>query len=310
MAIRRGALPADHFTIISNAWMRDARLSWKAKGLLAYIAGHAPGHELTTEQIIAEGTDGRDAVRAGLRELEDAGYLVRRQRRGEGNRVIGVDFELIDPGVSGAGKPGPGPEQPEQDVSAGHSSDGKPGAGKPATKKNTSSEDQKKTPSTSSRGARLPQDWIPDEELIAWTKHWTPSVGWTEVERFRDYWHAVPGQRGVKLDWSATWRNWARRAHETMATPIRPSQIHPGRRTAGQDQAARTDLIQRATDNVVAAGGSADDTMAVLAELARLEGVEPASTGNLALSTVDTCQPMPYIDGQLIDTTEAGGDPQ
>jgi uncharacterized protein YdaU (DUF1376 family) len=27
---------------------------------------------------------------------------------------------------------------------------------------------------------------------------------------FRDYWIAQPGQKGVKLDWTATWRNWVR----------------------------------------------------------------------------------------------------
>jgi hypothetical protein len=32
---------------------------------------------------------------------------------------------------------------------------------------------------------------------------------WAE---FVDYWIAVPGQRGTKLDWSATWRNWVRRS--------------------------------------------------------------------------------------------------
>lgn len=29
-------------------------------------------------------------------------------------------------------------------------------------------------------------------------------------ERFRDYWTALPGTKGVKLDWCATWRNWCR----------------------------------------------------------------------------------------------------
>ena len=28
-----------------------------------------------------------------------------------------------------------------------------------------------------------------------------------EEESFRDYWISVPGQKGVKLDWDATWRN-------------------------------------------------------------------------------------------------------
>jgi hypothetical protein len=33
-----------------------------------------------------------------------------------------------------------------------------------------------------------------------------------EFEKFRDYWIAQPGQKGVKLDWDATWRNWCRNA--------------------------------------------------------------------------------------------------
>lgn len=35
-----------------------------------------------------------------------------------------------------------------------------------------------------------------------------------EAAKFRDYWVAQPGQKGVKLDWPATWRNWCRRAAE------------------------------------------------------------------------------------------------
>ncbi len=43
-----------------------------------------------------------------------------------------------------------------------------------------------------------------------------------ELEKFRDYWTAQPGQKGVKTDWSATWRNWARRAVETTAGKAAP----------------------------------------------------------------------------------------
>jgi len=39
-----------------------------------------------------------------------------------------------------------------------------------------------------------------------------------EVDRvwaeFVDYWVGVPGSRGVKADWDATWRNWVRRVLE------------------------------------------------------------------------------------------------
>lgn len=37
-----------------------------------------------------------------------------------------------------------------------------------------------------------------------------------ELEKFRDYWAALPGQKGVKTDWPATWRNWVRRASENV----------------------------------------------------------------------------------------------
>lgn len=33
-----------------------------------------------------------------------------------------------------------------------------------------------------------------------------------EHARFIDYWLSVPGARGRKLDWPATWRNWMRTA--------------------------------------------------------------------------------------------------
>jgi hypothetical protein len=48
-----------------------------------------------------------------------------------------------------------------------------------------------------------------------WVRDNTPNVnGWRETEKFVDYWRAQPGQRGVKVDWPATWRNWMRRASE------------------------------------------------------------------------------------------------
>jgi hypothetical protein len=37
-------------------------------------------------------------------------------------------------------------------------------------------------------------------------------------EGFRDYWIAQPGQKGVKTDWTATWRNWVRRQQQAKKT--------------------------------------------------------------------------------------------
>ena len=63
------------------------------------------------------------------------------------------------------------------------------------------------------RGTRLPLDWQPDETDLAFGESEGVHVP-NEIGKFRDYWVAQPGQKGVKVDWSATWRNWCRRAEK------------------------------------------------------------------------------------------------
>lgn len=64
------------------------------------------------------------------------------------------------------------------------------------------------------RGCRLPEDWTPPAGLIAIEFGLSHERYAVEVERFRDYWRSVPGAKGRKADWPATWRNWLRRAAE------------------------------------------------------------------------------------------------
>jgi hypothetical protein len=73
------------------------------------------------------------------------------------------------------------------------------------------------------RGSRLPDDWKPTENDTTWqAEHGVDDViARREAEKFRDYWRAKPGQSAVKLDWSATWRNWLRTVIER--TPQRSS---------------------------------------------------------------------------------------
>ena len=61
------------------------------------------------------------------------------------------------------------------------------------------------------RGARLPIGWSPSDALMKWAMEERPGIDPLKtLEKFRDYWTAQPGHRGVKLDWDATWRNWVR----------------------------------------------------------------------------------------------------
>ncbi|RSZ60021.1 hypothetical protein HF313_15005 [Massilia atriviolacea] len=65
---------------------------------------------------------------------------------------------------------------------------------------------------------RLPADWLPTDGDTEFCKAERPDLRLTEVaDRFRDYWHAMPGTKGQKADWNATWRNWVRNERRGVA---------------------------------------------------------------------------------------------
>jgi hypothetical protein len=70
--------------------------------------------------------------------------------------------------------------------------------------------ERKKEATTRARGTRLSLEARlsdADRQFAIENGVRDPESAWAE---FRDYWIGVPGQRGTKLDWSATWRNRVR----------------------------------------------------------------------------------------------------
>lgn len=96
MAVVCSPLPHTAFTMLRNCWLRDPRISYKAKGLLGYLRSHAEGYRVSQAQIVRESRDARDSVVSGLRELQSAGYLARVPHRGPG-RFAEDDYALMDP---------------------------------------------------------------------------------------------------------------------------------------------------------------------------------------------------------------------
>lgn len=72
--VRRSA--DGNFTTVANAALRDPRLSYRAKGLLAACLSHADGFSLSRAWIDSHGTEGREAITTAIRELRSFGYVM------------------------------------------------------------------------------------------------------------------------------------------------------------------------------------------------------------------------------------------
>lgn len=122
----------------------------------------------------------------------------------------------------------------------------------------------------SGRGRRLPDDWSPSPQARLAARE--EGLNDAEIDRcadkFRDYWHAQPGARGRKCDWSATWRNWIRR------------EVDDGRAgRGGSSRLAGTPSGDRSSYGAAhaAGGGAADRSFAAsVARAVQRRAAEPA----------------------------------
>lgn len=69
------------YVIIDKAILEDDRLTFKARGLAAYLLGKPDDWSISERHLVECGPDGAAAIRSGLKELEEAGYLKRNRRR-------------------------------------------------------------------------------------------------------------------------------------------------------------------------------------------------------------------------------------
>ena len=117
------------YTVMANYHLRDKTLSLKAVGLLSKMLSFNDGWQFSTKGLSAICKEGPDAVLAALRELEDAGYLVRHQSRDEKGRMSSMVFEIYEKPQTGLpDTEKPHTEKPDTD----HPFTGKPCTENPA----------------------------------------------------------------------------------------------------------------------------------------------------------------------------------
>ena len=89
-------VPSEGYARIMNKALRDKTLSWKATGMLAFILSHdTDKFTITRNTLNAAKTDGETATRAAIKELEAAGYLIRRKLRTKDGRFTEQCYDLV-----------------------------------------------------------------------------------------------------------------------------------------------------------------------------------------------------------------------
>lgn len=85
----------DPFARVPKRILDDSRLTWKAKGVLAYLLGKPSGWKVQVRDISNRGKDGESAVRTALDELRTIGYAKLECLR-EGGKVVAWYWKIAD----------------------------------------------------------------------------------------------------------------------------------------------------------------------------------------------------------------------
>ena len=111
--------PGRHrWVVIDQAVVRNPRISHRARGILCLLLSMPDHWEVNADWVAMHGSEGRDAVRAALRELEDAGHMIRHKAQDDKGRWYSrwvvyeqpvdrtVDKWPTEDGFPGVGSPG------------------------------------------------------------------------------------------------------------------------------------------------------------------------------------------------------------
>ncbi|WP_213974693.1 hypothetical protein [Tepidanaerobacter acetatoxydans] len=85
------------YVMLDKEFLNNANLSWRSKGLLAYFLSKPDNWKIIVKDVINRGTDGRDSVLAGIRELEKNGYIEKVQIRDkETGKYMGIEYVVYE----------------------------------------------------------------------------------------------------------------------------------------------------------------------------------------------------------------------
>ena len=84
------------YTVMSNFHLKDKTITLKSKGLLSMMLSLPDEWRYSTRGLAAICKEGVDAIGASLKELENAGYIIRNQIRGERGRIVETEYVIYE----------------------------------------------------------------------------------------------------------------------------------------------------------------------------------------------------------------------
>lgn len=85
-----------NFTAFNKEIMGNPNISFRAKGLFAYLMGLPDDWTVRVNDILHRATEGRDALRSAFKELYDAGYAEREAIRNEDGTLSGTKIIIYE----------------------------------------------------------------------------------------------------------------------------------------------------------------------------------------------------------------------
>lgn len=87
------------FTQVPNGLLYDPNISFKAKGIWAYMSAKPEGWKFSADRIANETKEERKAILAGLKELSEAGYITAK-KKGDGRIEYTLHWEVVRTSMS------------------------------------------------------------------------------------------------------------------------------------------------------------------------------------------------------------------
>lgn len=254
---------------IDNSVLQRGSLSFRARGLLAYVLSLPTNWEHSADRLAESTTrEGRDAVGEALKELVKHGHAVRIVSRGKDGRVKTrwTFSETPEPGFQGSVEPrtgtgisgpGPGPGKP----SPGEPGDGEPGDGNSGRYETTKEETTVRETTVGETKGEEKKAPAPAPDLLLTvmptyaSPHWSIEHGWRgigddarrrwklafpacEIDRqlaAMDVWLRANPEKARKSRWEQFVSNWLSRSQE------RGGDLSPVPRTTGIEKSSASE---------------------------------------------------------------------